>query len=384
MEMKVRAVGETDSKSVQEVEKELLEKHEEKFSAVDSPETNTIETKKVEIETKTETPVVENPLEETKQQEKEIITPSSELSEEEVLKFIGNRYGKEIKSLDDFNQAREETEPLPEDVSQYLKYKKETGRGINDFYQLQKNYDEMKPDNLLRDYLTATEKGLDPEDISDLMEDFSFDEDVDDEKQIKKIKLAKKKTIAKAKDFFAEQQEKYKIPLESSREVTPKSTEEDLAYKQYIAEAKTNEEITSRRKEAYLKKTDEVFSEFKGFEFTIDDNKVYFSPGDAAELKKIHSDPSGFIGKHTNEDGTIKDAAGYHRSLAMAMHPEKFAKFFYEQGKSASADETMRKMKNVNMTTQKVPEVSNTKSGMQIKSLSNDHGRGLKIRSRNK
>ena len=117
MEMKVRAVGETDSKSVQEVEKELLEKHEEKFSAVDSPETNTIETKKVEIETKTETPVVENPLEETKQQEKEIITPSSELSEEEVLKFIGNRYGKEIKSLDDFNQAREETEPLPEDVS---------------------------------------------------------------------------------------------------------------------------------------------------------------------------------------------------------------------------------------------------------------------------
>jgi hypothetical protein len=83
-----------------------------------------------------------------------------------------------------------------------------------------------------------------------------------------------------------------------------------------------------------------------------------------------------------DEDGIISDAEGYHKSLAMAMHPDKFAKFFYEQGKSASADEQMRKMKNVNMTTRSAPEVTQSKSGMQIKSLNKDSGRSLKIRKR--
>jgi hypothetical protein len=242
----------------------------------------------------------------------------------------------------------------------------------------------MTPDKLLRDYLTATEKGLDAEDITDLMEDYSFDEELDDERDVKKIKLAKKKIIAKAKDYFAEEQEKYKIPLESRRDEFSENAEELEDYKQYIAEAKTAEEEVSRKRDVFLKKTDNVFSEFKGFEFTLDDNKVYFSPGDANELKKIQSNPQNFIDKHKGEDGTIRDAEGYHKSLAMAMNPDKFANFFYEQGKSANADDQMRKMKNVNMTTRSAPETNSTKSGLQIKSLNSDHGRGLKIRNRNK
>ena len=376
MEIKVKEVGATEEKSVQQVEQELLEKHQENLNS-----DNTVE------ETKAETTTEKKPepvAEETQVQQEEIKTQSSELSEEDVLKFIGNRYGKEIKSLDDLNQQREE-EPLPEDVAKYLKYKKETGRGFDDFAKMQKNYDEMEPDRLLREYLSATEKGLDAEDITDLMEDFHYDEDIDDEKQIRKIKLAKKKTIAKAKDYFAKQQELYKVPLESRRDLNPEvETEEYKAYKQYIAEAKTVEERNSRAREVYLEKTNNVFSEFKGFEFTLDDNKVYFSPGDSDELLKVHSNPSTFIQKYQEEDGSLKNAEGYHRSLAMAMHPEKFAKFFYEQGKSAAADEQMKKLKNINMTTRSAPEVGSTKSGMQIKSVSTDHGRGLKIRSKKK
>ncbi len=376
MEIKVKEVGATEEKSVQQVEQELLEKHQENLNSDDTVE-----------ETKAETTTEKKPepvAEETQVQQEEIKTQSSELSEEDVLKFIGNRYGKEIKSLDDLNQQREE-EPLPEDVAKYLKYKKETGRGFDDFAKMQKNYDEMEPDRLLREYLSATEKGLDAEDITDLMEDFHYDEDIDDEKQIRKIKLAKKKTIAKAKDYFAKQQELYKVPLESRRDLNPEvETEEYKAYKQYIAEAKTVEERNSRAREVYLEKTNNVFSEFKGFEFTLDDNKVYFSPGDSDELLKVHSNPSTFIQKYQEEDGSLKNAEGYHRSLAMAMHPEKFAKFFYEQGKSAAADEQMKKLKNINMTTRSAPEVGSTKSGMQIKSVSTDHGRGLKIRSKKK
>jgi hypothetical protein len=382
MEIKVKEYdGEDGNKSTQQIEQELLDKHDEKIAGEFNDDAVIKDFETVNV-------TEEDPKEELsiKKEVIENITENipAELSEEDVLKFIGDRYGKTINSLDELNQTREETEPLPEDVSQYLKYKKETGRGINDFYELQKDFDEMSPDKLLRDYLTATEKGLDSDDINDLMEDYDFDEDLDDDREIKKIKLAKKKTIAKAKDYFAEQQEKYRIPLESSRDVSSESAEESEEYKQYIAKAKTVEDEQSRLRDVFLKKTNDVFDEFKGFEFTLDNNKVLFSTGDAAELKKIHSDPSSFIKKFQGEDGSLTNAGEYHKSLAMAMQPDKFAKFFYEQGKTAAADDQMKKLKNINMTTRSAPEVSSTKSGVQIKSINPDHGKGLRIRSRKK
>lgn len=382
MEIKVKAVEGTEQKSVQEIENKLLEKHEEKLS--DTPPVEKVETEQVQVKEEI-TPEEKTEVKDTPEVKEEIKTQSSELNEEDVLKFIGNRYGKEIKSLDDLNQQREE-EPLPEDVAKYLKYKKETGRGFDDFAQMQKNYDEMEPDRLLREYLTATEKGLDADDINHLMEDYSFDEELDDEKQIRKIKLAKKKTIAKAKDFFAKQQELYKVPLESRGDnlTSSESAKELEDYRKYIAEAKTVQEQQSRLRELYDKKTNDLFSEFKGFEFTLDDKKFSFAPGDATELKSLQNNPQNFVKKFLGENGELEDAAGYHRSLAMAMHPEKFAKFFYEQGKSAAADETMKKLKNVNMSTRTAPEVTKSTNGLQIKSVTPPSRSGLRIRSKNK
>jgi hypothetical protein len=382
MEIKVKAVEGTEEKSVQEIENKLLEKHEEKLN--DDTPVEEVQTEQVQLKEET-TPVEQTEVKETPVVKEEIETQSSELNEEDVLKFIGNRYGKEIKSLDELNQQREE-EPLPEDVAKYLKYKKETGRGFDDFAKMQRNYDEMEPDRLLREYLTATEKGLDADDINHLMEDYSFDEELDDEKQIRKIKLAKKKTIAKAKDFFAKQQELYKVPLESRGDnlTSPESAKELEDYRKYIAEAKTVQEQQSRLRELYDKKTNDLFSEFKGFEFTLDDKKFSFAPGDATELKSLQNNPQNFVKKFLGENGELEDAAGYHRSLAMAMHPEKFAKFFYEQGKSAAADETMKKLKNVNMSTRSAPEVTRSTNGLQIKSVTPPSRSGLRIRSKNK
>lgn len=377
MEIKVRAVGDNEEKSVQEVEQELLDKHESRLegsgdeqpTVADSPESAT--------------PTKEQ---EDLQPEGETQTQSSELNEEDVLKFMSNKYGREISSLDELTQPQEQKkEELPEDVSKYLSYKKETGRGFDDFMKLQKDFESVDDDTLLRDYLTATEKGLDADDIDIMIEsDYSFDEDLDDEKDIKKAKLRKKKVIAKAKEYFAEQQEQYKVPLESRRdEANAQEAEELEAYRNYIAEAKTVEESNKRKQEVFMKKTDDVFTEFKGFEFDLDGNKLVFNPGDAAEIKSAQLNPQTFIQKFLGEDGVIKDAAGYHRSLAMAMQPEKFANFFYEQGKSAAVDESMRDLKNVNMSTRQVPEVTKT-GGMQIKSASQDSGRGLKIKSKRK
>jgi hypothetical protein len=241
MEFKVREVNGENEKSRAEVEQELLDKHEEQFS--DSDAGNDTNTPRVENGNESTTTTQEQ---EGIQSKDETQTQSSELSEEDVLKYIGNRYGKEIKSLDELNQQREE-EPLPEDVSKYLKYKKDTGRGFDDFVKLQKDYDEMDQDQLLREYLAATERGLDADDIEDLMEDYSWDEDIDDEKTIKKTKLAKKKILAKAKDYFTQEQEKYRVPLESSRESNSDFSNEEIeAYRNYIAEAKTSQESLNR------------------------------------------------------------------------------------------------------------------------------------------
>jgi len=352
MEFKVKEVTLGEEKSVQEVEQQLLDKHEESLKAE---------------EPKAEEPKVEEP---------------AELNEKDVLSYIGKRYNKDISSFDELMSQRETQEELPEDVAAYFKYKKDTGRGINDFVELQKNFDDLNPDSLLKDYLFATEDGLDKEDIETLMEDYSFDEDLDDEGDIKKIKLKKKKAIAKAKDYFKGMQEKYKQPLESSGTQTSNVSNEEIdGYKQYIADAKSYEEETTRKKEFYDSKTLEVFTpEFKGFEFNVGEETITFSPSSLDELKKSALNPGSWATKFLDDDGLLKDSKGFHRSVAIAQNPEKFAKFFYEQGKSNATEDVMRKTKNINMSERKTPEVS-TKGGTQFKALSTDSGRGLKIKS---
>ena len=352
MEFKVKEVTVGEEKSTQQVEQELLDKHEEGLQ---------------EDQPKAEEPKAEEP---------------AELNEKDVLSYIGKRYNKEINSFDELMSERETQEELPEDVAAYFKYKKDTGRGIKDYVELQKDFDDTNPDSLLRDYLRVTEDGLDEEDIETLMDDYSFDEDLDDEGDIKKIKLKKKKAIAKAKDYFKEMQEKYKQPLESRGMQTSNVSDEEMAgYKQYIADAKSHEEETTRKKEFYDSKTLEVFTpEFKGFEFNIGEETITFSPGSLEDLKKNALNPGGWATKYLDDSGLLKDSKGFHRSVAIAQNPEKFAKFFYEQGKANATEDVMRKTKNINMSERRMPEVT-SKGGTQFKSLSTDSGRGLKIKS---
>ena len=373
MEIKVREMSELESKSSQEIEKELLEKHEQQFSEVSSSDEVEVVSEPLPDETTAEAPEKEATIEEVAQQ-------PYDLKEEDVLSYIGNRYGKEINSIEELMSEREKAEEMPEDVAAYFKYKKETGRGISDFVKLQQDYTTMNPDSLLKEYLTLTEEGLDAEDIESLMEDYSYDEELDDESDVRKAKLAKKKIIAKANRFFKEQQELYKQPLESSGS-SNEANEELQAYKQYLNTAKTQQEEANRKREWFVKKSDEVFgSEFKGFKFKLNDEEIMFSPGGASELKKAQETPMNFVQKYMDSQGLLNDAEGYHRSLAIAMNPDKFAQFFFEQGKSKATEDVIRKTKNINMSERKAPEVS-TKGGMQVKSISEPSGNRLRIKS---
>lgn len=356
MEMKVRAIGEAEQKSVAQVEQELLEKHDREQQALaqqDQPAGN---------------------------DGGEGAAP--ELTEEQVLSYIGKRYNKQINSFDELVAERQESEAIPEDVAAYMKYKKDTGRGFEDFLKLKKDFDAMSPEQLLKEYLAATQNSLDSEDIDVLMEEYSYDEDLDDDSKIKRTKIARKKAIAEAKNFFNKQKEQYKLPLESSGSgLAPEEKEEFDAYRQYTKQAKTLQEENERKRQWFDQKSDEVFSkDFKGFDFELNEKKFTFSPGAAAELKKAQSTPMNFVSKYLDESGLIKDASGYHKALSIAMNPDKFAKFFYEQGLSDATEDVMRQTKNINMSERRAPEAMN-KGGMQVKAVNQDSGRSLKIRS---
>ena len=209
---------------------------------------------------------------------------------------------------------------------------------MDDYIKLNKDYNEVGEDELIMDYYRHTEEGLDDNDLGDLIDSkFGYDEDLDEESVIKKQKLAKKRELVQAKKFFKEQQEQYKAPLESSMGSAYTETTEELGrYRQKAEEAKGAEEINQRRVDEFLSETD--------------------------------------------NNHFVTDAEGYHRALSVAMNPDKFAKFFYEQGKSDAVDDVSRKSKNIDMDMRRAPETT-TKGGFQVKSLSQDSGRGLKIKS---
>ena len=360
MELKVKEVSGPGQKSVQEVEEQLLEQHEEN-----------------------QTEVVDNATEAVEEQAVEQSTPK--FGEEDVLSFIRDRYNKEINSVDDLFAQRELDAELPEDVSAFLKYKKETGRGIDDFMKLQADYDKMNPDQLLRDYYAATEDDLDSEDIEYLMsEKFSYDEDLDDESEVKQKNIAKKRELAKAKKYFNELKETYKVPVESaSVPVNEDELETYNAYKEYISQSQSIQEENQKRSEYFTKKTNDLFNdEFKGFEFVVGDQKMVFAPGDASEIKKIQSDVNNFISKYIDENGMISDHVGYHKALSAALNPDKLATYFYEKGKSDAVGDVTKKSKNIDMDVRSTPQQMSTNQGFKVRAVESSSGRGLKIRKK--
>ena len=351
-------------KSKVEIEEQLLKEHEEKFDQ----ESNDDPIDKVEV-----------PEEQT---------PVSELNDADVLSYIKNRYDKDIESVDQLFETKESNEELPEDVSAYFKYKKETGRSIQDFVKLQQNYDEMDSDKLLSQYYSQTEEGLDSEDIKDLMEDkFGYDEDLDEPNAIKKIERAKKRELVKAKKFLNEQKDKYNIPLESSGTgLSGGELENFNSYKSYVEESTTAKEAQKKRYDYFLDKTDEVFNdEFKGFEFSVGEKSFTFKPGDKDELKSKQSDVNNFVNKFMDKDsGLMNDAKGYHKAMSVAMNLDKFAEFFFNQGMTDAINNVSKKSKNINMDVRSTPQ-NFSKDGLKIRAVGDlSSGKGLKIRSAKK
>lgn len=365
MEIQVRALDGVEEKSLQEKEQALLAKHEAEQAAAAQAAADA-EAANAAAQAASEASQ----------------GAQSELDDETVLSYLGKRYNKEIKSFDDLVAERNDNEPLPEDVSAFLKYKKETGRGIEDFLKLQKDYDSVDPDQLLKEYYLSTNPDMDSDDLDVVMAEYGYDEDLDDDMVIKKAKLAKKKAIAQAKDYFNQQKEQYRIPTESVANAIPAAEKEEFeAYKQYISQAKTMQEEADRKRDWFYKKTDEVFSDgFKGFEFKLGEKSLLYTPSDAKSLKELQSNPLNFINKYVDESGLMNDAVGYHKALSIAMNPDKFAQFFYEQGKAEAIEGLDKKIKNIDMSANAATAVVRSGDTPSVRVLNPDSGNRLTVK----
>ena len=362
-EFKVRAV-EFEEKSLSEREKE----HQENYEASASDKTETPEDK-----------VEDNPVDPITPEDKEVV----ELDDNTILSHIKNKFGREVTSLEELLKEQKAQEELPEDVSAFYKYKKETGRGLDDFVKLNRDTNSIPEETLLAEYKQAMNPELDSEDIAYEMEQFNYDEDLDSESDIKAAKLAKKKELAKAKEYFNGLKEQYKVPLESRETFVPEDVKEEFeAFKSNKeAEIVAQEEQTKRSK-FFAEKTEELFSDkFEGFGFNIDDNnKVSYKPADAKEIKERQSNLQNFIGTFLNDEGYIQDAEKFHKAIAVASDPDKFAKFFYEKGKADFATDFDKESKNIDMLRSGTPQTPS--DGPKVRAVNPDSNKGLSFKKR--
>lgn len=294
-------------------------------------------------ETATEPEVTEEP--EVVDEPEEFVALTEITDEPEVTD------GPEVTDEPEVVDEPEITEPatqseIPEDLQKLWEFMQETGGTVDDYVKLNQDYDKLNESQLLREYYESTRSYLDKEDIDLLLEDFSYDEELDDDRDIRKKKIAYKEELKKAKDYLSGLKDQYYKELKQGARLTPEA-QEALVYKQEREEAS---QIAQQQQEVFLNQTKKVFSEeFKGFDFSVGDKKYRFNVNNADEVKTTQSDIGNFIGKFLDEKGNMSDAKGYHKALYAAMNADKIAQHFYNQGKADQVRESGTARKNIDM-----------------------------------
>ena len=290
-------------------------------------------------------------------QEQEEIQPESETQETPVLEEITEEEIKEeVEEIADvaeeaIKENLETGKPLPENIQKLMDFMEETGGDLNDYVRLNQDYSNLDDMSLLREYYKQTKSHLNDDEISFLMEDsFSYDEEVDEERDIKRKKLALKEQVANAKTHLDGQKSKYYEDIKAGSKLTTEQQKAVDFFNRYNKESEATEKIAKKNSEIFTQKTNQVFNDkFKGFEYNVGDKKYRFNVNNAEEIKNTQSDISNFTKKFLDKNSTLSDAKGYHKSLFTAMNADAIAKHFYEQGKTDAMKNSIAKAKNVDM-----------------------------------
>tara|TARA_R110000822_G_scaffold45471_2_gene121580 strand:+ start:2535 stop:3728 length:1194 start_codon:yes stop_codon:yes gene_type:complete len=321
----------------------------ERVAPVDADTAPTEEQKEVQPEVETqETPVLEEVTEE------EVKEQTEELAEEII-------------------EAKETGQALPENLQKVVDFMEETGGTLEEYVSLNKDYSKEDDSDILQEYYTKTKPHLTTEEINFLLEDnYSYDEDVDDEKDIKRKKLALKEQVADAKNHLDGLKSKYYEEVKSGSKLTKEQQDAISFFDRYKNESQENEKVTQQQTKTFLNKTEQVFNDkFKGFEYEVGEKKFRFNVNNTNDVKSAQSDLNNFVGKFLDKNNNMSDAKGYHKSLFTAMNADVIANHFYEQGKADAIKDTVAKSKNIN-TSRQSHDSSTESGGIKFKVLGNN------------
>ena len=240
---------------------------------------------------------------------------------------------------------------IPGNLEKLVEFMNDTGGTLEDYVRLNKDYSEMDNQEALYEYYKRTKPHLSADEINFLMDDqFNYDEEVDDERDIKRKKLALKEQVANAKAYLDGQKSKYYDEVKAGSRLTPEAQEALEFYNRYNKESEEAKSIVEKQRKVFNEKTDKLFNDkFKGFEYNVGEKRFRFNVKNKEQVKTQQSNLDAFMQKFLNEDKFLNSAADYHKSLFTAMNPDAIAQHFYEQGKADAIKESVAKAKNVNM-----------------------------------
>ena len=283
---------------------------------------------------------------ETEAQEPAVLEEITEGSTQEEVAEVEEKVEEVIA------EAEATGQPLPENVQKLVDFINETGGDLNDYVKLNQDYSKLDNQDLLYEYYRQTKPHLNNEEINFLMEDtFSYDEEVDDEKEVKRKKLALKEQVADARAHLDGRKSKYYEDIKAGSKLTPEQQKAVDFFNRYNKESEETQKTVNENSKIFTQKTNQVFNDkFKGFEYNVGDKKYRFNVSNAEEVKTTQSDLNNFTKKFLDKKMALKDAVGYHKSLYTAMNADAIAKHFYEQGKSDALKNSVSKSKNVDMS----------------------------------
>ena len=303
------------------------------------------EVREENIETKDEEPAGEKSSDEVQDETTPVIEEITDEEVEEKVEEVAEQVEEAIA------EAEATGKPLPENIQKLMDFMEETGGDLNDYVKLNQDYSKLDNQDLLYEYYKQTKPHLNAEEINFLMEDtFSYDEEVDDEKEIRRKKLALKEQVASARSHLDGQKSKYYEEIKAGSKLTKEQQKAVDFFNRYNKESEANQKIVKKNSDIFTQKTNQVFNDkFKGFEYNVGDKKYRFNVKDANEAKAAQSNINNFTKKFLDKNNMLKDAKGYHKSLFTAMNADAIAKHFYEQGKADAMKTSVAKSKNVNM-----------------------------------
>ena len=332
-------------------------------------------------ETQEEQPVVEEVVEETK--EEEAVEESEQPVVEEITDEEVEEKVEEVQEAveEAIEEAKETGQELPENIQKLMQFMDETGGDLEDYVRLNQDYSKLDSKDLLREYYKQTKPHLDADEVEFLMEDsFTYDEDVDDPRDIKRKKLAFKEQVANARAQLDRQKSKYYEEIKSGVKLTPDQQKAVDFFNRYNKEQTETEKVAQQQREAFTSKTNQLFNDkFKGFEYNVGDKRFRFNVKDAAQVKESQSDINNFVSKFMDKKQQLTDPQGYHKSLFTAMNADAVANHFYQQGKADAIKDSIAKAKNI--TTEPRQGLGEVEAGgVKVRVLSGDDSNAFKFK----